>query len=74
MRSVTAALECPSNADEAYHDVTEIIAELRDGGASLREIAADLNANGFTTRRGKPWNAEQAARVLARSNVNRFEL
>jgi DNA invertase Pin-like site-specific DNA recombinase len=57
------------NANEAYHDVTEIISELRDGGASLREIAADLNAGGFTTRRGRPWNAVQVARVLSRAEV-----
>jgi hypothetical protein len=33
-------------------------------GLSLREIAARLNADGHTTRRGKLWNPVQVARVL----------
>jgi DNA invertase Pin-like site-specific DNA recombinase len=57
------------NADEAYHDVVEIMAQLRDAGSSLREIANRLNDDGFTTRRGKPWNAVQVARVLERVGV-----
>lgn len=46
-----AALVHQRNADEAYHDVVEIMAELRDAGYSLREIAEHLNVDGFTTRR-----------------------
>ena len=40
---------------------------MRAGGRSLREIAATLNADGHTTRRGRPWNPVQVNRVLARA-------
>jgi lambda repressor-like predicted transcriptional regulator len=53
-------------ADEAYADLAPIVAELRAKGLSLRAIADRLNRDGHTTRRGKPWNATQIARVLAR--------
>ncbi|HMB05415.1 MAG TPA: recombinase family protein [Isosphaeraceae bacterium] len=53
-------------ADKAYADLAPIVAELRAKGLSLRAIADRLNRDGHTTRRGKPWNATQIARVLAR--------
>ncbi|MGZ3509752.1 MAG: recombinase family protein [Vulcanimicrobiaceae bacterium] len=53
------------NATEAYADIVEHIRERRAAGASLRDIARDLNASGHTTRRGKAWNAMQVSRVLA---------
>jgi hypothetical protein len=37
---------------------------MRDGGASLAEIASRLNDDGQTTRTSKPWNAMQVRRVL----------
>ncbi len=51
----------------AYADLAGELAELRAGGLSLRAIAARLNADGHTTRRGKPWNPMQVARVLGRA-------
>jgi hypothetical protein len=45
------------------------MAELRAEGLSLRAIAARLNAEGHTTRRGKLWNQVQVARVLARAGA-----
>ena len=39
---------------------------LQATGRSLAGIAADLNAEGHTTRRGKPWNKTQVKRVLDR--------
>lgn len=56
------------NAAEAYTDVAEEMHALRNCGGSLREIAKLLNADGQTTRRGKPWNPMQVKRVLRRSN------
>lgn len=53
------------NAADAYTDVIDEIRALRTGGASLRKIAATLNAAGFDTRRGSSWNAMQVKRVLA---------
>lgn len=53
----------------AYADLASEVTAFRDQGLSLREIAARLNAAGHTTRRGRPWNAVQVARVLARQVV-----
>jgi DNA invertase Pin-like site-specific DNA recombinase len=55
------------NAAEAYSDLAPIVAELRGKGLSLAAIADELNKQGHTTRRGKPWNAVQVSRVLERA-------
>lgn len=38
---------------------------MKTGGMSLRAIAAALNAEGLTTRKGSAWNPMQVSRVLA---------
>ena len=53
-------------ATEAYADLRPSVAALRDKGLSLQAIAGELNSQGHTTRRGRPWNPVQVARVLAR--------
>ena len=55
-------------AEEAYTDLLPQLKELQAAGSSLRQIADTLNAEGHTTRRGKPWNAVQVMRVLGRAN------
>lgn len=52
----------PCNAER---EVLAILAELREAGYTLREIAAELNAQGFTTRRGTPWRHQYVASALA---------
>jgi DNA invertase Pin-like site-specific DNA recombinase len=47
----------------AYDDLLVTMTELRDRGLSFQAIADKLNADGHTTRRGKPWNDVQAMRV-----------
>jgi DNA invertase Pin-like site-specific DNA recombinase len=54
-------------ATEAYADLRPALADLRGKGYSLKAIADDLNTQGHTTRRGKPWNPVQVARVLTRT-------
>jgi DNA invertase Pin-like site-specific DNA recombinase len=54
-------------ATEAYDDLRPILAEMRGKGLSLKAIAEELNTQGHTTRRGKPWNPVQVARVLQQS-------
>ncbi len=54
-------------ADEAYADLYGRLKEMRDKGQTLRQIADDLNSEGHTTRRGKPWNPTQVLRVLQRA-------
>lgn len=49
----------------AYVDVIEVVVELRESGKTLRAIAAQLNAEGFVTRRGSQWRAKTVSRVLA---------
>lgn len=59
-----AAAARSDKARQAYADITEHMASLRAAGHSLRYIAQALNDDAHTTRRGKPWNASQVARVL----------
>ena len=54
------------DTDEAYRDLAPMMKELRDAGKPLRAIADELNAQGYETRRGKPWNPMQVRRVLQR--------
>lgn len=55
-----------AKAKAAYEDLAPMLIALKAGGRSLREIAAMLNDEGHTTRRGKPWNPVQVARILER--------
>jgi DNA invertase Pin-like site-specific DNA recombinase len=66
-RGVKNAAKAHSKAaDEAYGDLLETVAALRNGGKTLQGIADELNAEGHTTRRGRPWNKVQVARILER--------
>ena len=56
-----------ANAVAAYADLAPAIVSMREEGLSLRDIAAALNADGHTTRRGNAWNPMQVRRVLGRT-------
>jgi DNA invertase Pin-like site-specific DNA recombinase len=56
-------------AAEAYADLAPMLTELRGQGMPLQGIADELNRQGHTTRRGKPWNPVQVARVLERAEA-----
>ena len=56
-----------AQAEEAYQDLSPVMVEMREQGSTLQQIAASLNEQGHTTRRGKPWNHVQVMRVLERS-------
>jgi DNA invertase Pin-like site-specific DNA recombinase len=62
--SVKSAEVRQANARQAYADLAPMVEELRSSGLPLREIAARLDAEGHTTRSGKPWNPMQVSRVL----------
>ncbi len=51
-------------ADGAEQAVIAEIRGLRERGVSFREIAAALNGQGATTRRGTPWRFQYVANVL----------
>jgi DNA invertase Pin-like site-specific DNA recombinase len=53
-------------AREAYADLAPAMTEWRATGMTLVQIAERLNCEGHTTRRGKPWNPVQVARILER--------
>src|SRR5439155_110301 len=53
-------------AREAYADLEPALADMRAKGMALHAIAAELNSQGHTTRRGRPWNPVQVSRVLNR--------
>lgn len=60
-----------AKAAQRAQDLAPIIADLRrDGATSLRDIARELNAQGWTTARGGEWTAIQVQRVLARLSDN----
>jgi hypothetical protein len=57
-----------AEADRFAANVLPIIREAQKAGAAtLREIAAALNARGVATARGGLWHAKSIANVLARS-------
>lgn len=58
-------------AAEAYADLAPTMTEWRTKGATLTAIAKRLNSEGHTTRRGRPWNPVQVARVLERAEPAR---
>jgi DNA invertase Pin-like site-specific DNA recombinase len=62
-----AGLAVSKAAAEAYADLRPTVAELRAKGMPLQAIATELNKQGHTTRRGRPWNPVQVARVLERA-------
>ncbi len=62
----SAGLAHRVHADEAYIDVAPWMAERRESGLTLQQIADALNAEGRKTRRGVAWNKVQVRRVLAR--------
>jgi hypothetical protein len=64
---VVAAKVNARAAAEAYADLTPTMKAWRAKGLTLDGIAGKLNAEGHTTRRGKPWNPVQVARVLVRA-------
>jgi DNA invertase Pin-like site-specific DNA recombinase len=58
-----------TNLSRAVHDMRTVAAyagALRSQGLSLRAVALQLEAHGFRTRQGGPWNAVQIKRVLDR--------
>jgi DNA invertase Pin-like site-specific DNA recombinase len=65
---VVAAKVVSVAATEAYEDLTPMMKECRGNGMALQAIADRLNAEGHTTRRGRPWNPVQVSRVLDRAN------
>ena len=62
-----ASLARSRYAAEAYADLAPMMTAMRSEGLSLAAIVDKLNADGHTTRRGKPWNPVQVARVLKRA-------
>lgn len=62
-----AAASHRERADDAYADLIPDLQRWRSEGLSMQAIAERLNAEGHTTRRQKPWNRIQVARVLERS-------
>jgi DNA invertase Pin-like site-specific DNA recombinase len=57
-------------AKEAYADLVPLMMQLRQEGKTYRGIADHLNQEGYTTRRGKPWNHVQARLVLERGKAS----
>ena len=52
--------------DEREQAALARIRELRDGGASIRQIIQALDAEGITSKRGNAWNPGTLSRIIAR--------
>uniref|UniRef100_UPI0026021C27 recombinase family protein n=1 Tax=uncultured Roseobacter sp. TaxID=114847 RepID=UPI0026021C27 len=50
-------------------NVLPVVEQIRAGGASLRQIAAELNARGIKTARGGKWYATTVSNVIRASVV-----
>ena len=57
--------------DPGEQAVLDEIRQLRQGGATLRGIAATLNHRGHRTRRGSDWRLEHVARITKQGVVPR---
>jgi len=64
-----AAIARRQKAADAYADLLPELRTYRADGLSLRQIAAKLNEQGHSTRRGRPWNPVQVMLVLSRANA-----
>jgi DNA invertase Pin-like site-specific DNA recombinase len=69
-RGVAAKVK-KEKAAEAYTDLLPAMEAAKAEGLSLRAIAGKLNEEGHSTRRGRPWNPVQVARVLEQSRLAR---
>ncbi len=54
---------------DAVADLLPLITGMRVEGQPLQAIADRLNADGHTTRRGRPWNPVQVSRVIDRAEA-----
>lgn len=59
-----------TEADQRARDVATVALPLREGGASLREIARELEGAEIPTPRGGTWSADAVRRVLLRLDRN----
>lgn len=66
---VGSALTRHRLAIEAMASLIPLMTAMREHGASLRDIADRLNADGHTTRKGAKWSPTQVSRVLSFNHV-----
>ncbi len=59
------------NADRHALDPAPVVADIRAGGASLREIAAELTTRGMLTRRDGLWHVSTVLNLLDRLGEGR---
>lgn len=64
-----AAVEGDLLPVESEASAIKLMVELRDGGASLRDIAARLEAEGIGTKKGGRWHSATVGRILARAEA-----
>jgi DNA invertase Pin-like site-specific DNA recombinase len=57
-----------AKADTHAANVLPVIADMQNGGASLRQIAATLNERGVKTARGGQWQATTVKNIIARAD------
>lgn len=66
LKNLAAAwAENTRSARAAYADYQPILREMQDKKKTRRCMAEELNAAGYLTRTGKPWNHVQVGRILS---------
>jgi len=66
-RASQKGLEAVSRAADAHaQNLLPVVRQIADGGASLNQIAAELNRRGISTARGGRWYATTVRNLLAR--------
>jgi hypothetical protein len=63
-RSVFLGEDGRLTEDPAEQDVLRRMRELKRAGHTVREIAGELNRQGYTTRRGTAWRFQYVAAAL----------
>ena len=58
-----------ARADSHAANVLPVSEQTRAGGASFRQVAAELNARGIKTARGGAWHAATVRNILTRQNA-----
>jgi DNA invertase Pin-like site-specific DNA recombinase len=56
-------------ADQHAANVLPVVHQIAEGGASLRQLAEELNARGIKTARGGLWHAATVRNLLSRENL-----
>ncbi len=68
--TLAAMTSIMAKSREAYVDLVPLVADLRDDGLCLRQVADKLNALGHRTQRGSPWSRSTLYALMKREGLS----